>query len=77
MVDFQVYMGLTNVNALLRSPLNTASVHIHPEYNNPNSIDYNHDIALLKLQDPITFSASVMPVCLPEVGATYETGLMG
>lgn len=73
----QVYMGLTNVNALMASPWTTASIHIHPGYNNPNDVNYNNDIALIKLQDPITFSASVMPVCLPEAGATYVTGMMG
>lgn len=73
----QVYMGLTNVHALRQSPWNTASIHIHPGYNNPNNLNYNNDIALLKLQDSITFSASVMPVCLPEAGASYVTGMMG
>lgn len=73
----QVYMGLTNVNALMASPRKAASIHIHPGYNNPNSLNYDNDIALLKLQDSITFGASVMPVCLPEEGASYVTGLMG
>lgn len=26
---------------------------------------YNHDIALLKLRKPITYSKNIMPVCLP------------
>lgn len=73
----QVYMGLTNVNALMASPWTTASIHIHPGYNNADNLNYNNDIALLKLQDSITFGASVMPVCLPEPGASYMTGLMG
>ncbi|XP_076005157.1 coagulation factor IXa [Genypterus blacodes] len=37
--------------------------HIHPRYNANTSL-YNHDIALLLLQNPITFSATVRPICL-------------
>uniref|UniRef100_A0A8C4F8J9 complement subcomponent C1r n=1 Tax=Dicentrarchus labrax TaxID=13489 RepID=A0A8C4F8J9_DICLA len=73
----RVYMGLTNVNTLRQSPVYTASIHVHPEYNNPNNVNFNNDIALIKLREPITFRASVMPVCLPEKGATYVTGMMG
>lgn len=70
-------MGLTEVTSPLNSPLYVASVHVHPGYNNPNNIDYNNDIALLKLKEPLTFNTNVMPVCLPAEGATYDTGLMG
>uniref|UniRef100_A0A8C4GQZ9 Vitamin K-dependent protein C n=1 Tax=Dicentrarchus labrax TaxID=13489 RepID=A0A8C4GQZ9_DICLA len=65
------------VSGLLQSPVYTASIHVHPEYNNPNNVNFNNDIALIKLREPITFRASVMPVCLPEKGATYVTGMMG
>ena len=30
---------------------------------------YNHDIALLKLRKPVTFSKNVRPVCLPPEGS--------
>lgn len=70
-------MGLTNVNSLVAPHWTVASIHIHPGYNNPKHLNYDNDIALIKLQDTITFSASVMPVCLPEEGASYVTGLMG
>ncbi|XP_034466935.1 complement component 1, r subcomponent isoform X1 [Hippoglossus hippoglossus] len=73
----RVYMGLTDVGTLMVSPVYAASVHIHPDYNNPNHVDYNNDIALIKLQDPITFDSSVMPICLPAQDATYVTGTMG
>ncbi len=76
-VDLQIYMGFTNVKTLRHSPVSAASVHIHPEYNNPDGLDYNNDIALIKLQDPITFNSSVMPICLPAEDATYITGMMG
>ena len=70
-------MGLTDAQTIVDSPVNAASVHIHPDYNNPQNVDYNNDIALLKLQDPITFDSSVMPICLPAQDATYVTGMMG
>uniref|UniRef100_I3K577 complement subcomponent C1r n=1 Tax=Oreochromis niloticus TaxID=8128 RepID=I3K577_ORENI len=73
----QIFMGLNEVTALKKSPLFAASIHVHPEYNNPSYVDYNNDIALIKLEDTLTFNSSVMPVCLPEPGATYDTGVMG
>ncbi|XP_071372053.1 complement C1r-A subcomponent-like [Centroberyx affinis] len=73
-----VYMGSNEVNELLKaSPADVASVHVHPKYNNSNQLDYNNDIALIKLQHPIRFHASIMPICLPAEGVTYSTGVMG
>ncbi|XP_035505279.1 coagulation factor IXa isoform X1 [Scophthalmus maximus] len=37
--------------------------HIHPRYNASVSV-YNHDIALLYLKTPITFSTTVRPICI-------------
>lgn len=74
---FQVFMGHTDVHSIMASPLFAASTHIHPEYNNPNMVDYNHDIALVKLQETVTFNSSVMAACLPAEGATYDIGNMG
>nr|XP_046254445.1 uncharacterized protein LOC124064236 [Scatophagus argus] len=73
----RVYTGLTKVDTLLRSPVYVSSIHVHPEYNNPNLMDFNNDIALIKLQDAITFKGSIMPICLPAEDATYTTGIMG
>lgn len=70
-------MGHTNIKVLLRSPVPAASVHIHPEYNNSDSLDYDNDIALIRLQEPITFSSPVMPICLPTENPENITGLMG
>lgn len=76
-VDFQIYMGSNDVNTDLGLAMNASSIHIHPQYSNPRNLNYDNDIALIKLQDPITFHASVMPICLPADGATYDTGIMG
>ncbi|XP_041797887.1 complement C1r subcomponent-like [Chelmon rostratus] len=75
--SLRIYIGLTDVTNLQSSPVLAASIHIHPEYNNPNFLDFNNDIALIKLQDPITFNSSIMPICLPAEGATYVTDMIG
>ncbi|KAM8734601.1 mannan-binding lectin serine protease 2-like [Acanthopagrus schlegelii] len=75
--DVRISMGLIDVQTLLGSHAYAASIHIHPKYNNPNGLDYNNDIALIKLQDPITFNSSIMPICLPAEGATYVTDMIG
>lgn len=38
---------------------------------------YNHDIALLKLRKPVTFTKNIMPVCLPadESDPSGKTGI--
>ncbi|KAF3838590.1 hypothetical protein F7725_010358 [Dissostichus mawsoni] len=37
--------------------------HMHPRYNGTLSL-YNHDIALLYLKNPISFSTTVRPICI-------------
>ncbi|KAK5891812.1 hypothetical protein CesoFtcFv8_012250 [Champsocephalus esox] len=73
----EIFTGLTHITHMLGPPVLAASIHIHPEYNNSNKLNYNHDIALIKTQDPITFSSSVMPICLPAGDATYTVGESG
>ncbi|XP_065813950.1 ovochymase [Labrus bergylta] len=75
--SIKIYMGGNFVNDIMGSMVNASSVHIHPDYNNPNNIDYNNDIALIKLQNPLTFNSSIMPICLPGDDATYVTGIVG
>lgn len=70
-------MGHTSVKTLLRSPVPAASIHIHPEYNNSDGLDHDNDIALIKLQEPVTFSSPVMPICLPTENSDYISGTMG
>lgn len=76
-ISLQIYMGHARVKTLLKSPVVPASIHLHPQYNNPNGSDYNNDIALVKLQRPITVNAALMPICLPAKNAAYDTGMMG
>uniref|UniRef100_A0A3B4DI19 complement subcomponent C1r n=1 Tax=Pygocentrus nattereri TaxID=42514 RepID=A0A3B4DI19_PYGNA len=57
-----------NLDELVKSPsLAIASLHVHPGYKNNNlRTNFDNDIALIKLNSPITFNMNVMPVCLPE-----------
>ncbi|XP_072251603.1 coagulation factor IXa isoform X1 [Leuresthes tenuis] len=43
--------------------------HIHPRYN-ANLSMYNHDIALLRLTNPIRFSSTVRPICIGPMAFT-------
>ncbi|XP_036434174.1 complement C1s subcomponent-like [Colossoma macropomum] len=52
--------------------LNISSIYVHPHYNNTDDTNYDNDIALIKLNTPITFSDTVRPLCLPPEGAEME-----
>ncbi|XP_028985136.1 complement C1r subcomponent-like [Betta splendens] len=73
----RIFMGGNNARTDLVPHVNVSSIHLHPQYNNPHNLNYDNDIALIKLQDPITFHARVMPICLPADGAAYNDGVMG
>ncbi|MEQ2312000.1 hypothetical protein AMECASPLE_026425 [Ameca splendens] len=74
----RIYLGHTDVHQIIETgALTPIAVHVHHGYNNSDTFNYDNDIALIKLQDPVTFDASIMPLCLPAQGDTYETGMMG
>lgn len=39
-----------------------SSVHIHPQY---ETIDYSHDIAIIRVDTPLVYTTYVQPACLP------------
>uniref|UniRef100_A0A3B3ZCQ1 pancreatic elastase II n=1 Tax=Periophthalmus magnuspinnatus TaxID=409849 RepID=A0A3B3ZCQ1_9GOBI len=51
--------------------LSLASTIKHPKYNDHMS---RNDIALLKLERPVTFSDTIKPACLPEEGTVLPNG---
>ncbi|XP_028984800.1 complement C1r subcomponent-like [Betta splendens] len=73
----RIFMGSNNARTDLGPAVNAFSIHLHPQYNTSDDMNYDNDIALIKLQDPITFHAAVMPICLPADGAAYDDGVMG
>uniref|UniRef100_A0A8C5RVD6 Peptidase S1 domain-containing protein n=1 Tax=Laticauda laticaudata TaxID=8630 RepID=A0A8C5RVD6_LATLA len=52
---------------------------VHPNYNPKDEHNFDGDIALIELRDPVTLGHDMLPICLPESGNTtyYHTGWMG
>ncbi|XP_028836833.1 complement C1r subcomponent-like [Denticeps clupeoides] len=71
-LSFQIYVGDNDILKMLESPpFQVESLHVHPLYNNPKERNYNHDIALIKLKQHITFNTNIMPLCLPSRDHQY------
>lgn len=45
-------------------------VFLHPGFQNTS--DWDNDLALIKLKEPVVFSESIMPIPLPEIGDNQE-----
>ncbi|KAL2084742.1 hypothetical protein ACEWY4_020260 [Coilia grayii] len=75
----KVYVGDNNIPKMLKRPhLEVQSVRVHPSYDNPDEFsNYEHDIALIQLKRKLTFSANVMPLCLPSSDDQYTIGKTG
>lgn len=43
----------------------------HPSF---NDFTYDYDIALLELEQPVEYSATVRPICLPDTSHTFPAG---
>lgn len=44
---------------------------MHPSYYSGGLF---HDVAILVLAEPVTYSANVLPICLPEQGMVFLAG---
>ncbi|XP_034532789.1 chymotrypsin-like protease CTRL-1 [Notolabrus celidotus] len=58
--DGQVYVGKRSNES---EPLEVASVHCSP---------HGHNVCLLELSEPVNFTESVSPICLPAEGSTFK-----
>jgi len=75
--QYRIISGVTKIKRTLAEPLNfdwveklglkLKAIHAHPNYTfgEYNHYDYDNDIALLQLQEPVMWSPRVKPICLP------------
>lgn len=76
----EVFLGSINVTDLHKlgnKPI--LRLFVHPDYNPDNEQDFDGDIALIELRDPVTLGRDVLPVCLPDPRNTsfYGRGRVG
>lgn len=69
--NWRVYMGTVSQSDLPRMN-RIEKIIIHKDYNSNNN---DHDIALLKLSHPVSFSNLVLPVCLPTSSQVFSPGM--
>ena len=66
--DFEVILGSDNLSdsdgwiAEYVEKFNIHKVHQHPSYNERHKFD----VAIIELEDEVTFSRGIFPICLPE-----------
>ncbi|KAM8927692.1 transmembrane protease serine 13 [Pelodytes ibericus] len=68
--NWRIYAGITSLNSL-RAASSVTTIVRH-EYYNSDTDDY--DVALMKLKEPITYSATIQPACLPMTGESFNPG---
>uniref|UniRef100_A0A8C6XYZ7 Transmembrane serine protease 2 n=1 Tax=Naja naja TaxID=35670 RepID=A0A8C6XYZ7_NAJNA len=68
---WKVYAGiLRQPEMVLSEGFRVARIISHPNY---DSTSKNNDVALMKLQSPLSFNDFIQPVCLPNAGMMFET----
>ncbi|XP_043085574.1 transmembrane protease serine 3 [Puntigrus tetrazona] len=72
-VLWSVYVGLTDQPVNAADSLAVEKIIYHSRYR-PKGLD--HDIALMKLVQPLSFNGFVEPICLPNFGEEFEDGKM-
>ncbi|XP_051464178.1 transmembrane protease serine 2 [Apus apus] len=68
--SWRVYAGILNQNEmLLRNGYRVQLIISHPYYDTDSK---DNDVALMKLETPLTFTDTVQPVCLPNPGMMFQ-----
>ncbi|XP_054858631.1 complement C1r subcomponent isoform X2 [Eublepharis macularius] len=76
----EVFLGHVNVTELhMLGNRPVLRLFVHPDYNPDNEQDFDGDIALIELRDPVTLGPDMLPICLPDPRNTsfYVRGRMG
>jgi len=67
--DINVYLGVTDRTSRPQPrPVMVSKIFLHPNWDrlSPlNNITSGHDIAIIELAKPVTFSTTIWPICLP------------
>lgn len=67
----KVYLGISKLSdANASSEVAVEKVFLHPGFQNTS--DWDDDLALIKLKEPVRFSESIIPIPLPEIGDNQE-----
>ncbi|NWY91427.1 C1R protein, partial [Loxia curvirostra] len=78
--EADVFLGHTNVDELHKMGNHPVrKIFIHPDFNPKDEHNFNGDIALLELKNPVTLGPTRLPICLPDATNTsfYTHGHMG
>ncbi|XP_054684515.1 transmembrane protease serine 2 [Grus americana] len=68
--SWRVYAGILNQNEmLLRNGYRVQQIISHPDYDADSK---DNDVALMKLETPLSFTDTVRPVCLPNPGMMFQ-----
>lgn len=73
-----VFLGHINVEEIKRlghHPVRRAI--IHPDYRQDEPNNFEGDIALLELENPVPLGPNLLPICLPDNETFYDERLMG
>ncbi|XP_023360298.1 complement C1r subcomponent-like protein isoform X2 [Sarcophilus harrisii] len=74
----EVFLGHTDLEEIIR--LGTHSVRrviVHPDYRQEEPNNFEGDIALLELENRVSLSPNILPICLPDSETLYNSGLIG
>ncbi|MGH0119769.1 UNVERIFIED_CONTAM: hypothetical protein FKN15_025648 [Acipenser sinensis] len=75
--SIEIHLGDTNVENLTYMPrLEIEGIFVHPGFQT-GALQFNNDIALIKLRHRVTVNETVMPLCLPAAGSLYQPDVMG
>lgn len=76
----EVFLGhtvVTELHKLGNQPVRR--LFVHPDFNPQDEHNFDGDIALIELRDPVTLGPNMLPICLPdpEKSSFYMRGWMG
>ncbi|XP_051921234.1 complement C1r subcomponent-like [Hippocampus zosterae] len=77
--EMRIVVGAIDLSGSSFNFVDAASFHVHPDfrYDLHRELNVSHNIALIKLREPLTFNETVRPLCLPTVETLHNHGTVG